>query len=103
MRQQKEAAQIQAQSKQSRIEELRKSIAEVDATQRSIEEQIYMISIENKQKEEDKEIILMLLPQVLKAIGGKTNNIKSFMAQFENEATKAKVIKLFHAFKIPYK
>ena len=75
----------------------------MDAAQRSIEEQIYMISIENKQKEEDKEIILMLLPQVLKAINGKANNIKSFMAQFENETTKAKVVKLFHAFKIPYK
>ena len=47
--------------------------------------------------------MLMLLPHILKAINGKANNIKTFVNQFENDATRAKVMKMFQTYKIPFK
>jgi len=45
-----------------------------------IEDKIYMISLENKQRQDDKEILLMLLPHIYKAIKGMQNNLKGILA-----------------------
>lgn len=66
-----------------------------------MEDTIYMLSVQNKQRQDDKEVMLMLLPQIHKAINGKSNNIKSFLQQFENEGLRNKVLKLLQAYKIP--
>lgn len=71
------------------------------ATQMKMEDTIYMLSVQNKQRQDDKEVMLMLLPQIHKAINGKSNNIKSFLQQFENEGLRNKVLKLLQAYKIP--
>ena len=71
------------------------------ATQMNMEDTIYMLSVQNKQRQDDKEVMLMLLPQIHKAINGKSNNIKSFLQQFENEGLRNKVLKLLQAYKIP--
>jgi len=45
-----------------------------------MEDKIYMHSIENKQKQDDKEVMLMLLPHIHKAINGRSNNIKGVIS-----------------------
>lgn len=64
---------------------------------------IYKLSIENRQQQEDKEVILMLLPQIVKALNGRPNNIKGFLNQMENDHTKVKVQKILTNHKIVYK
>ena len=68
-----------------------------------MEEKIYLQSIENKQRQDDKEVLLMLLPQVYKAMNGRTHNIKGFLGQMESDALRNKVIKILQVYKIPYK
>ena len=65
-----------------------------------MEDTIYMLSIQNKQRQDDKELMLMLLPQIHKAINGKANNIKGLLQQFEGEGLRNKVLKLLQTYKI---
>jgi len=45
--------------------------------------------------------MLMLLPQIHKAINGKANNLKGLLQQFESDGNKNKVLKLLQTHKIP--
>ena len=41
---------------------MKADLKKIDETKMSLEEKIYKISIENKQKQDDKDVMLMLLP-----------------------------------------
>lgn len=45
----------------------------------------------------------MLLPQIIKAVNGRSNNIKGFLNQMENDFVKSKIQKILVAYKIPFK
>lgn len=44
-----------------------------------MEDQIFKLSIDNKEMQDDKEVMLMLLPHIYKAIHGKANNLKGVL------------------------
>ena len=59
-----------------------------------------MVSLENKQRQDDKEILLMLLPHILKSVKGLPNNLKGILSQIDSEGLKNKVVKLLQAYEI---
>ena len=87
--------------KEAKLRALDKDLEEVKQGQIRMEDKIYMLSLENKQRQDDKEILLMLLPHILKAIKGQPNNLKGIMQQVDSEGLKNKVMKLLQAYKIP--
>lgn len=87
--------------RERQIEHVGKELKEGRETQMKMEEKIFMLSVENKQRQEDKEGMLMLLPHILKAIQGKPNSLRQQLMQIENEGLKNKVLKLLQAYKIP--
>ena len=52
----------QQQLKEKKIEELKNEITETGEIQTSLEERIYSLSIDNKKRSDDKDLLLMLLP-----------------------------------------
>jgi len=66
-------------AKEKKIKDLKKDLQGTVETQSMLEEKIYKLSIGNKAKADDKDILLMLLPQIHKAINGRQNNIKMFL------------------------
>ncbi len=80
--------------KEAKVKELEKEIQTMKETQMRMEDKIYVLSIENKQRQDDKEVMMMLLPQILKALNGRQNNIKGLLSQLENEGLKNKIQKL---------
>eukprot|EP00347_Sterkiella_histriomuscorum_P019605 403340994 len=103
LQQQFETAERSQLLKHKGVQDVSQEIQSYKDTQLRIEEQIYKLSIENKQQQEDKEIILMLLPQIIKSINGRANNIKAFLNQMENDQVKNKVQKILLAHRIPFK
>ncbi len=87
--------------KEAKISGMNKELQEIKEMQMRIEDKIYMLSLENKQRQDDKEILLMLLPHILKAIKGMPNNLKGIMAQIDSEGLKNKVMKMLQAYKVP--
>jgi DNA repair exonuclease SbcCD ATPase subunit len=87
--------------KEAKLRSLHKDLEEVKQGQIRMEDKIYMLSLENKQRQDDKEIMLMLLPHILKTIKGQPNNLKGIMQQMDSEGLKNKVMKLLQAYKIP--
>lgn len=45
--------------------------------------------------------MLMILPHILKAVKGHSNNLKNIISQIENEGLKNKVMKLLITYKVP--
>ena len=39
-----------------------------------MEDKIYMLSIDNKQRQDEKEVMVMLLPQIYRTLQGRQNN-----------------------------
>lgn len=66
-----------------------------------MEDRIYALSIENKQRQDDKEVVMMILPHITKALQGRGHKIREYLGQIENEALKNKVLKVLLAYKIP--
>jgi hypothetical protein len=66
-----------------------------------MEDKIYMLSIDNKQRQDDKEVMVMLLPQIYKSLQGRQNNLKGYLKQIDNEGLKNKVTKILQAYKVP--
>lgn len=66
-----------------------------------MEEKIFKLSIENKEMQDDKEIMLMLLPHIQKAIQGKGNKLREVLGQIDSEGLKNKVQRMLQAYKIP--
>lgn len=56
-----------------------------------------------KAKQDDKDTLFMIIPQVLKALQGKSNNIRGFLSQLEDDRLKAKLGKMLQNYKIQYK
>lgn len=71
--------------KSKKVEEMKKEIKDAQDLQMRMEEKIYILSIENKQRQEDKEILLMLLPHIHKSISGKGHNIKGLLQSIESD------------------
>ena len=86
--------------KEAKIGGLNKELAEIKEMQMRIEDKIYMLSLENKQRQDDKEILLMLLPHILKSLKGMPNNLKGILAQIDSEGLKNKVTKILQAYKV---
>ena len=83
------------------MKQVTQELEEIKASQMRMEDTIYMLSIQNKQRQDDKELMLMLLPHIHKAINGKANNLKGLLQQFESDGNKNKVLKLLQTYKIP--
>jgi hypothetical protein len=83
------------------IRGLNKELEEMKETQIRMEDKIYGLSIQNKQRQDDKEVMVMLLPQIYKAIQGRPNNLRGYLSQLENEALKSKVQKILQTYKVP--
>jgi len=64
---------------------------------------IYKSSIANKLQQDDKDILIMLLPQIAKEAAKKHNNVKQLLNAIESDSLRAKVIKIFQAHKINFK
>ena len=93
----------QVMAKEKKIKDLKLEITKSSQNQLGLEERIYTVSIENKQKQDDKDMMLMLLPQIVKDIQKKPNNIKQLLNQIENDHLKAKISKILTTYKINYK
>ncbi len=82
---------------------MNKEVREIQDRQFDIENKICEVSFENQQSHENKEVILMLVPQIYKYLVGKQNNIRGFLNQMMEDQYKNKVVKLLQAYKINYK
>ena len=70
--------------------------------QMMMEDKIYMLSIDNKNRQEDKEQLIMILPIIYKAIKGQAvgPQFKQQINNIENEGLKNKVVKMLQQYKI---
>ena len=80
---------------EKKVQDLKIQIAEVQQRQQELEERIYKDSVANKQRHDDKDMLLLLLPQIVKEQNRKNNNIKMLLNQIQNDHLRAKVMKMF--------
>ena len=66
-------------AREAKVKQVTQELEEIKASQMRMEDTIYMLSIQNKQRQDDKELMLMLLPQIHKAINGKANNLTGLL------------------------
>lgn len=71
--------------------------------QATLANKICAITIDNKTKQDDKEIMMILLQHIHNAIKGKKHNVKGLLNQLEIEQNRSKVIRLLQQYKIPFK
>ncbi len=70
--------------------------------QMMMEDKIYMLSIDNKNRQEDKEQLIMLMPLIYKGIKGQnvSASLKQQISMIENEGLKNKIVKMLQQYKV---
>jgi len=94
----KEKLDDQRELKNQRLEreasKLNRMIEESKQTQARIADRICVLTIENKTLADDKEVLMLLLQNVYRAVHGKQHNVRGFVSQIENDSLKAKVVRI---------
>ena len=88
--------------KDAKIKSVQGELQESKDMQMMMEDKIYMLSIDNKNRQEDKEQLIMILPIIYKAIKGQAvgPQLKQQINNIENEGLKNKVVKMLQQYKI---
>ena len=88
--------------KDAKIKSIQGELQESKDMQMMMEDKIYMLSIDNKNRQEDKEQLIMILPIIYKAIKGQAvgPQLKQQINNIENEGLKNKVVKMLQQYKI---
>ncbi|CDW78562.1 UNKNOWN [Stylonychia lemnae] len=89
--------------KQKQLQQMKADTETSVVVQAQIANKICAITIENKTKQDDKEIMMILLQHIYNAIQGKKHNIKGLLSQLEIEQNKSKVVRMLQQYKIPFK
>eukprot|EP00347_Sterkiella_histriomuscorum_P002776 403366842 len=98
-----ENQQHQNMKSQRKIKQLKEDTEISIQTQSTLANKICAITIDNKTKQDDKEIMMILLQHIYNAIKGKKHNIRGLLNQLEIEQNKSKIIRILQQHRISYK
>ena len=86
-----------------KMTQLRRDIEVSKDSQAKIADKICAITIENKQRQDDKEMVMILLQHIYRAVKGRQHDIKRFVRQIESDELRVRVNRMLAAHKIVYK
>lgn len=82
---------------------LKAQIAVMNDEKDQLEERIYESSMQNVQRQAEKDSLLQLIPHVCMAVQGRPNRLRNFLEAMDNEGCKNRIIKVLMAQKVPIK